>query len=265
MRRGAVSRIVLCTHARTARNRVDAREPDLNSRYFIPHHSEAGKQTQYKPDVKEQTGAGTVATPPTCGAHGLQRQQSPGRQDTGLNNLEASLSRVSFPCPGVPSLSRGAFPPSPPRPPGATEHRPHLPHVLGKPALSWLSREGARRPSLHPTACTGGQGRRGLCGRTLPRHAGGSSENRLSDCDRPSPMSGLQNGHKPHASLFDKPTRPDVLGRSLSNWCKVWRSESRIFHPAYCVLSFDTGSGFTFASDYRSALIRREPALLRNE
>ena len=57
VRRGAVSRIVLCTHARTARNRVDAREPDLNSRYFIPHHSEAGKQTQYKPDVKEQTGA----------------------------------------------------------------------------------------------------------------------------------------------------------------------------------------------------------------
>lgn len=46
-------------------------------------------------------------------------------------------------------------------------------------------------------------------------------------------MSGLQNGHKPHASLFDKPTRPDVFGRSLSNWCKVWRSESRIFHPAY--------------------------------
>lgn len=78
-------------------------------------------------------------------------------------------------------------------------------------------------------------------------------------------MSGLQNGHKPHASLFDKPTQPDVLGRSLSNWCKVWRSESRIFHPAYCVLSFDTGSGFTFASDYRSALIRQEPALLRNE
>lgn len=79
VRRGAVSRIVLCTHARTARNRLDAREPDLNSRYFIPHHSEAGKRTQYRPDVKEQTGAGTVATPPTLGAHGVQRQQSPGR------------------------------------------------------------------------------------------------------------------------------------------------------------------------------------------
>lgn len=198
---------------------------------------------------------------------------------SSANNHPGGRTQAStiwkLPCPGCPFLVQGCLPcaflvqgclsPSPPRPPGAMEHRPHLPPVLGKPALSWLSREGARRPSLHPTAGTRGQGHRGVCGRTLPRHAGGSSDNRLSDCDRTSPMSGLQNGHKPHASLFDKPTQPDVLGRSLSNWCKVWRSESRIFHPAYCVLSFDTGSGFTFASDYRSALIRREPALLRNE
>lgn len=68
------------------------------------------------------------------------------------------------------------------------------------------------------------------------------------------------------ASLFDKPSQPDVLLRSLSNWCKVWRPESCIFHPAYCVLSFDMGSRFTFASDYQSAaLIKRGPASLQNE
>lgn len=60
-------------------------------------------------------------------------------------------------------------------------------------------------------------------------------------------------------SPFDKPSQPDVLLGSLSNWCKVWRPESCIFHPASCVLSFDTGSGVTFASDYQSALIRRGP------
>lgn len=172
-------------------------------------------------------------------------------QASPLNNLEASLSRGAF-HPPLPELQE-------------QQNTAHISPCAWKPGASWLSREGAGRPGLHPTARTRGRGRRGVCGRTLPRHAGGSSDNRLSDCDRTSPMSGLQNGHKPHASLFDKPTRPDVFGRSLSNWCKVWRSESRIFHPAYCVLSFDTGSGFTFASDYRSALIRREPALLRNE
>lgn len=67
------------------------------------------------------------------------------------------------------------------------------------------------------------------------------------------------------ASLFDQPRQPDVLLRSLSNCCKVWRPESYIFHPAYCVLSFDMGSRFTFASDYRNALIRQEPALLQDE
>ena len=63
------------------------------------------------------------------------------------------------------------------------------------------------------------------------------------------------------ASLFDKLGQPDILLHSLSNWYKVWRPECCIFHPAYCVLSFDTGSRFTFTSDYQSALIKWEPAL----
>lgn len=67
------------------------------------------------------------------------------------------------------------------------------------------------------------------------------------------------------ASLFDKPGQSDALLHSLSNWCKVRRPESCISHPAYCVLSFDMGSGFTFVSDYQSVLIKQEPALPQNE
>lgn len=184
------------------------------------------------------------------------RAPAPSHREAGHRPLASTIWKP--PCSGVPF-------PSPPRAPGAAEHRPHLPRVLGKPGRELAEPRGCSTAGSPLDSAHAGRGRRGVCGRTLPRHASGSSDNRLSDCDRTSPTSGLQNGHKPQASLFDKPTRPDVLGRSLSNWCKVWRSESRIFHPAYCVLSFDTGSGFTFASDYRSALIRREPALLRNE
>lgn len=239
VRRVAVSRIVFCTHAHTARNHVHAREPDLNSSYFIPHQGEAGKRTRHRPDVRGHRWGRNGGRSPDLRAHGLQRQVT-GRRGTGLSPQQSgSLLVQGCLSPPLPELQE-------------QQNTAHIsPACSESRGASWLSQEGARRPGLHSTARTRGRGRRGVCGRTLPRHASGSSDNRLSDCDRTSPTSGLQNGHKPQASLFDKPTRPDVLGRSLSNWCKVWRSESRIFHPAYCVLSFDTGSGFTFASDYR--------------
>lgn len=44
-------------------------------------------------------------------------------------------------------------------------------------------------------------------------------------------------------SLFDKPRQPHALLSSVSSWCKVWRPESSIFSPAYCVPSFDQGQG----------------------
>lgn len=130
--------------------------------------------------------------------------------------------------------------------------------------INWVSREGASTAKSPSDSAHAGCSHCRVCGRTLPQHSGESLHNDLM----------IVTGCLQHqaykmvtslASLFDKPTQPDVLLRSLSNWCKVWRSESCIFHPAYCVLSFDMGSRFTFASDYRSALIKREPALPQNE
>lgn len=115
--------------------------------------------------------------------------------------------------------------------------------------ISQLSREGTAPEAL-------------VC--TLLQHFCESSEKGL-----PTVTGGLQRwAYKmvtSLASLFDKPGQPDALLHSLSNWCKVQRPESCISHPAYCVLSFDTGSGFTFASDYQSMLIKQEPALPQNE
>lgn len=119
------------------------------------------------------------------------------------------------------------------------------------------SSEGAERvlKSFHPTAHMWGHCRWRVC-----KHFSNTCDS--SDKDLMIVTGCLQRpAYKMVTSLSDKPSRPDVLLRSLSNWCKVWRPESYIFHPAYCVFSFDTGSGFTFASDYQSALIKQAPAL----
>lgn len=124
------------------------------------------------------------------------------------------------------------------------------PGVPGKPGSNWVHREGPPTCCVSPTPPGAGPIPAG-CVRTLLQQFCESSDQDLMivtgclQCWAYKMVTSL-------ASLFDEPSGPDVFPHSLSNWCKVWRPRSCIFHPAYCVLSFDTRSRFAFASDYQS-------------
>lgn len=211
-------------------------------RYFIPQKSKSGKQRSTNHTAENAEGAVTRGSRPNTTKRALHRP---------LTSTWKALVQRCLPLPCPPWARVRSRVPS------------GLPMCSESPDINWVSRGhvNVRFPpdSSHMRALPWRSRVR-----TLLSHFCESSDKDLMIVTGRLQRWAYKMVTSP-TSLFDNPNQPDVLLRSLSNCCKVWRPESCIFHPAYCVPSSDMRSRFTFTSDYQKALIRQEPALSQNE